>query len=46
MLIVIGDKEAHNKSINVRRYGQDEQQSLSLEDFVQAVVNEIASKSR
>jgi len=46
MLIVIGDKEVENKSINVRRYGQDKQQSLSLEDFVQAVVNEIASKSR
>ena len=46
MLIVIGDKEVENKTINVRRYGSEDQQTLSLNDFVATVLNEIANKSR
>jgi len=46
MLIVLGDKEVESRTINVRRYGQEDQQTLSLEDFVSTILNEIASKSR
>ena len=46
MLIVLGDKEVESNTINVRRYGQEDQQTLSLEEFVSTILNEIASKSR
>jgi len=46
MLIVVGDREVENKTITVRRYGKDDTETLPLEDFVQAVLNEIANKSR
>ena len=46
MLVVIGDKEVESKTITVRRYGQEETQTLTLEDFVSTVLNEIAHKSR
>ncbi|MCL2559358.1 MAG: threonine--tRNA ligase [Turicibacter sp.] len=46
MLIVIGDKEVESKTINVRRYGQDDQQTLALEEFVTTILDEIANKSR
>jgi len=46
MLIVLGDKEVESKTINVRRYGKDDQQTLNVEDFVSTLLNEIANKSR
>jgi len=46
MLVVIGDKEVENKTITIRRYGSDDQQTLSLEDFISTTLNEIAEKSR
>jgi len=46
MLIVLGNKETENRTINLRRYGTDEQQVLSLEDFVSLILSEIANKSR
>jgi len=46
MLVVIGDKEVENKTITVRRYGQEETQTLSLEEFVATILDEITSKSR
>ena len=46
MLIVIGDKEIEGKTITIRRYGQEETETLVLEDFVSTVLNEIANKSR
>jgi threonyl-tRNA synthetase len=46
MLVVIGDKEVESKSITVRRYGQEDTQTLTLEDFVSTLLNEIANKSR
>jgi len=46
MLIVVGDKEVENKTITLRRYGQEETQTLPLDDFVATVLNEIANKSR
>ena len=46
MLVVIGDKEVESRTITVRRYGQEDTQTLTLEDFVSTVLSEIAKKSR
>ena len=46
MLIVIGDREVQDQTVTVRRYGQEETQTLTLEDFVSTVLSEIANKSR
>lgn len=46
MLIVIGDKEVEDETITIRRYGQENTQTLTLEDFVLTLLNEIANKSR
>jgi len=46
MLVVIGDNEVADKSITIRRYGSEEQQTLSLEEFVSAILNEVANKTR
>jgi len=32
--------------VNVRRYGQKETQTVSVDDFVQAILADIANKSR
>lgn len=46
MLIVIGDKEVESQTITVRRYAQEATQTLTLEDFVSTILNEIANKAR
>ena len=46
MLIVLGDKEVESKTINLRRYGKEDQQTLSIENFIQMILTEIAEKSR
>ena len=46
MLIVIGDKEVESKTITVRRYGQEETETLVLEDFISTILAKIANKSR
>jgi len=46
MLIVVGDREVESKTITLRRYGKDDTQTLSLEEFLHTVLNEIANKSR
>ena len=33
-------------TVNVRRYGQKETQTVSVDDFVQAILADIANKSR
>ncbi|MCL1990205.1 MAG: threonine--tRNA ligase [Defluviitaleaceae bacterium] len=46
MLIVLGDKEVEDQTITVRRYGQEETQTLNLATFVSTILEEIANKSR
>ena len=33
-------------TVNVRRYGQKETQTVSVDDFIQAILADIANKSR
>jgi len=38
--VILGEKEMQNEGVTVRRYGQDEQVEMSLEDFVKQIVSE------
>ena len=38
--VILGEKEMQNEGVTVRRYGQDEQVEMSLEDFVAQIVSE------
>lgn len=42
--LVVGDREAEEGTVAVRRYGQQNSNTLKLEDFVQLVKEEICSK--
>ena len=42
--IVVGDGEAENNSVTVRRYGSKDQKQMSAEDFYKEIREEIASK--
>ena len=44
--VVIGDAERDNKSVKVRKFGSQEQISYSLEEFVEMLKQEVASKAR
>ncbi|WP_022820142.1 threonine--tRNA ligase [Fusobacterium russii] len=44
MQLIIGKAEVENKTVNVRRFGSQEQVSKSLEDFYNYVVDEAAIK--
>ena len=44
--LIVGDKEMEDKTVNVRRYGQKETHTVSVDDFVQAILADIANKSR
>ncbi|MBU5593645.1 threonine--tRNA ligase [Amphibacillus sp. MSJ-3] len=44
--IVVGDKEMEENAVNIRRYGEQKSENLSLEDFKGLVEREIAEKSR
>jgi len=44
--LIVGDKEMEDGTVNVRRYGQKETQTVSVDDFVQAILADIANKSR
>ena len=46
MLVVIGDKEVADETITIRRYGQEETQTLGLDAFVSTILGEIANKSK
>ena len=43
--IIIGDKEIENNSINVRRYGQREQNPFNLDEYINILNEEIKNKS-
>ena len=44
--LIVGDKEMEDETVNVRRYGQKETQTVSVDDFVGAILADIANKSR
>ncbi len=43
-VLVVGDKEAEDKTVNVNKRGIEEKQTVSLQDFVKTVVKENAEK--
>ncbi|MDR3214649.1 MAG: threonine--tRNA ligase [Bacilli bacterium] len=44
--IVIGDEEVENNTVTYRKYGSEEQVSISTNDFVTLVLDDIASKGK
>ncbi len=44
--IVVGEKEAEEKAVTVRRYGSRQETKMSLEAFVEAALTEIRTKQR
>ena len=44
--LVLGDEEIKNGSVNVRRYGTDEEISKSLDDFINEIDADVKSYSR
>ena len=46
MTLVLGDKERDERAVNIRRYGQQEQVSASLDEFIASLTDEIANRSR
>lgn len=43
--IVIGDKEKENKTLTYRKYGDEKQINVSVDEFVDMIKNEVASKA-
>jgi threonyl-tRNA synthetase len=43
-LLIVGDREAEEGSVNVRRRGEKQQQEMALVDFVEAVSREVRSR--
>ncbi|MBJ7572147.1 threonine--tRNA ligase [Bacillus halotolerans] len=39
-MLVVGDQEAENGAVNVRKYGEQKSETISLDDFVKKAVNE------
>jgi threonyl-tRNA synthetase len=44
--LVIGDNERDNKTVTYRKYGQKEQITVSLEEFINLLQEEIKNKTR
>ena len=44
--LIVGDKEMEDKSVNVRRYGKKETETVSVDSFIEAIQADIARKSR
>ncbi|MBQ6532307.1 MAG: threonine--tRNA ligase [Solobacterium sp.] len=44
--VVVGDGEAKENSVTVRRYGSKEETKMSLDDFVKAMLDEIDRKGK
>ena len=44
--IVIGDAERDNRAVKVRKFGSQEQVSYSLDEFVELLKQEVATKAR
>ena len=45
MQLIVGDKEMEDGSVNLRRYGEKQQTTLSFEDFVELSLQEIKEKT-
>ena len=43
-LIIVGDEEENNKTISIRGRGNENQTGILLKDFVERLVNEVASR--
>ena len=43
--LIIGDKEIENKTISFRRFGSNETTTLSKEEFIEILKEEIKNKS-
>ena len=44
--LIVGDKEMEDQSVNVRRYGKKETETVSVDSFIEAIQADIARKSR
>ncbi|GEO73445.1 threonyl-tRNA synthetase [Levilactobacillus namurensis DSM 19117] len=44
--LVVGEQEMANGSVSVRKYGEDDAQSMSSADFMKEILDDIASYSR
>ncbi len=44
--IVIGDNEAENKTVSVRKYGERDTNTMDLDTFIDLLIEDIKSKSR
>ena len=44
--LIVGDKEIGDGTVNVRRYGQKETNTVSVDEFVATILADIANKSR
>ncbi|MDQ3250682.1 MAG: threonine--tRNA ligase [Rubrobacter sp.] len=44
-LLIVGDREAEQGSVNVRRRGEKQQEELNLSDFAEAVSREVSSRT-
>ncbi|MGT2799857.1 threonine--tRNA ligase [Streptococcus marmotae] len=44
--LIVGDKEMEDRAVNVRRYGHKETQTVSLADFKEQILADIANYSR
>ncbi|HEY6689946.1 MAG TPA: His/Gly/Thr/Pro-type tRNA ligase C-terminal domain-containing protein, partial [Rubrobacter sp.] len=43
-LLIVGDREAEEGSVNVRRRGEKQQEEMDLGDFAEAVSGEVRSR--
>ncbi|NLW15954.1 MAG: threonine--tRNA ligase [Erysipelothrix sp.] len=44
MQLIIGDKEVEARTVNIRRYGQQSQHSVSIQAFIELILDEIERK--
>ena len=44
--LVLGDNEVNNRTLNVRKYGQKEQISYSIDEFIKMISDEIKTMKR
>ena len=42
--LVLGDKEMESDEVNIRRYGQKETETMSLDEFVTFIQQEVTEK--
>ena len=40
-MLVVGDNEVKEGSVNVRKYGEQKSETISFEDFVKAIKEEV-----